>query len=1158
MAKKELIFHDFFDVHLPKMTDERRDMLQTSLQQGNNTVLDAVADVSFAGWYSSNRMMYLPTEFQKSMVHWTTPYNKPVQIHHEDHQDPIGRVMAVKYVDTSQALTNNKNVQAFISPDINFSTRLDLTNEIFGLQKSLDNYDGLGRLRAHLRITDPAAIQKVADGRYLTLSSGYRPESVYCNICQKDIKESLGMFAEEGCPHQPGKKDEETGKMAMWIPVGMNWTEVSYVNHPAIKLCQTVKVGSQAIDEFFEKNPSKDDERIPEVWTQSLYTKDDESFALDSNKSFKFTDNILDVISTEDSDRKSKKTVIENQMEKETEISEFIPADFNELTDYLSLVKILDELDMIDRKLSTTERKKLKKETFCGPDRCLRGDTKIKLLDGRDVEIQNIPALLDVGEDIWVYGFNLERRMIVPAKVEKAWKTIENAPLLKLTLDNDQIVFCTHDHPILMRDRKYIEAQDLKVGDSIMPLYTAKGTMYSRNSQYEEILQPYLNKWEFTHHMSFREFTEQPVPEGHIIHHVNKNKLDNRPLNLQAMTRDEHMKLHDNDRPSNFPRTITDEARKAKSAFMHKRMEIIENDPILKEQHAKALSEGRRECDWDNPKEKIGITDYNLIDVSLAVGRGVDRTFVSTYFDVSPSTVSYWLANTEFDSEGLELTNGAVKLIKAFFLSEFGYDIDEVYDDFIGGLSKVKLQRKYGIDRETIRQYFNKLGFVNNRFEAVIAKEFGSVKEIKSAWLNGEISLAEIERKHGLGGDSLGRYLRRKQREIPFNHKIVAIEEAESSDVWDLRVPATENFALSAGIFVHNSFPVPDCAHVTAARRLIGRYKGGGSKEKILACVSRKASELGCGGKDEGEEPMTEFVKSMLVTKDNYTLLCEFIPEANRLTDEALAKLEDKVFLGANRTYPAHDLIHAEACQKLAAKFGEESKDDRSYQIFTEKITVRLDELKAEDAAKGFCKECKKPKDKCTCDKDKKEEKKEKPKDEDTVKQLKDAQDELKVKSFQYEGKIDELERAVAALETTNQTLTDEIHNILAELTQKIQELRNTGDKLDEAALKAKTNDELKAFVLDAVKPPAKIEPEVKDEVKDKTIPSPVLKAGSAQSTAKDKVLENQRKYGDIYAQYMKLKDTRGDRAALTFVMNQIRVGYLPQDVTFEVPKENK
>lgn len=42
------------------------------------------------------------------------------------------------------------------------------------------------------------------------------------------------------------------------------------------------------------------------------------------------------------------------------------------------------------------------------------------------------------------------------------------------------------------------------------------------------------------------------------------------------------------------------------------------------------------------------------------------------------------------------------------------------------------------------------------------------------------------------------------------------------------------------------SFPVPDCSHVTAALRLLGRYKGPGDKDKIRSCVLRKAKKMGC------------------------------------------------------------------------------------------------------------------------------------------------------------------------------------------------------------------------------------------------------------------------------------------------------------------------
>jgi len=42
------------------------------------------------------------------------------------------------------------------------------------------------------------------------------------------------------------------------------------------------------------------------------------------------------------------------------------------------------------------------------------------------------------------------------------------------------------------------------------------------------------------------------------------------------------------------------------------------------------------------------------------------------------------------------------------------------------------------------------------------------------------------------------------------------------------------------------SFPVNDCDHVIAAKRMIDRYKGEGDKNSIMACVRRKEKTLSC------------------------------------------------------------------------------------------------------------------------------------------------------------------------------------------------------------------------------------------------------------------------------------------------------------------------
>lgn len=83
-------------------------------------------------------------------------------------------------------------------------------------------------------------------------------------------------------------------------------------------------------------------------------------------------------------------------------------------------------------------------------------------------------------------------------------------------------------------------------------------------------------------------------------------------------------------------------------------------------------------------------------------------------------------------------------------------------------------------------------------------------------------------------------------------------KEITQEEFDDAKLSTEQRKKLSKSTFCgpDRSFPVPDCAHVTAARRLIGRYKGPGSKTAILACVSRKAKALGCDSAPQ--EPVVE------------------------------------------------------------------------------------------------------------------------------------------------------------------------------------------------------------------------------------------------------------------------------------------------------------
>jgi len=66
--------------------------------------------------------------------------------------------------------------------------------------------------------------------------------------------------------------------------------------------------------------------------------------------------------------------------------------------------------------------------------------------------------------------------------------------------------------------------------------------------------------------------------------------------------------------------------------------------------------------------------------------------------------------------------------------------------------------------------------------------------------------------------------------------------------VTDKKLSAKERDKLPDSAFCgpDRSFPANDCGHVRAGLSLLGRYKGPGDKDKIRACLYRKAKSLGC------------------------------------------------------------------------------------------------------------------------------------------------------------------------------------------------------------------------------------------------------------------------------------------------------------------------
>ncbi len=199
------------------------------------------------------------------------------------------------------------------------------------------------------------------------------------------------------------------------------------------------------------------------------------------------------------------------------------------------------------------ERDPAKSEIFVveGPSAggCFSGDTQIALADGRRLSLKEI--LKGHRRGVKHYCYTLRRNGLVGlGKISEPRLTRKAARVLKVVLDNDEEIVCTPDHRFMLRNRKYREAKDLRPGDSLMPFRTKlsdKSEVGITIDGYEMVWDPKTETWLFTHvlgdwHNLWR--GRYPAEAGDHRHHVDFNKLNNNPSNIVRIDADDHLTLH--------------------------------------------------------------------------------------------------------------------------------------------------------------------------------------------------------------------------------------------------------------------------------------------------------------------------------------------------------------------------------------------------------------------------------------------------------------------------------------------------------------------------------------------------------------------------------------------------------------------------------------
>ncbi len=399
--------------------------------------------------------------------------------------------------------------------------------------------------------------------------------------------------------------------------------------------------------------------------------------------------------------------------------------------------------------------------------RCFRGDTRVALVDGTSPTLEEMAERAENGEKFWGYSIGQHGRVIVT--LLESPRYIGRDSLLEVTLDNDQSIFCTPDHLFMTRDGRMVEAHTLKPQDSLMPLYRqlARG--------YEMVYQPLNGHLYPTHRLSDEWNLHcgiyEDTPSTHR-HHIDFNRLNNNPWNIIRMDASAHIRLHNSENygdefdPDEHGESIREAIGRLKqnpewnAMFSQQQQQKALNfwhDPQYTEIRQKVI-EGRRNCsDATRQAHREAMIEYYKNPTAVALTGQLSRQAWAKDDGTRRSQQSELMKRLADESKTRH---------------EITADVVRSALDQTGSIRGAA--RLLDCDRSVFR-----------RFPEVI-QAFRGLSPSKSLQ----------------------------------NYKVVSVKDVPGiHDVYCLTVPEAGNFALEAGVFVHNCGIIANLTPAEAAWR---------------------------------------------------------------------------------------------------------------------------------------------------------------------------------------------------------------------------------------------------------------------------------------------------------------------------------------------------
>jgi DNA gyrase subunit B len=434
---------------------------------------------------------------------------------------------------------------------------------------------------------------------------------------------------------------------------------------------------------------------------------------------------------------------------------------------------------------------------------CFTGDTEVALASGRSITFEKLVKEHENGEDHYCYTVDDDGKIRLE-RIEHPRVTKEDARLVEVTLDDGESIRCTPDHEFMLRDGSYCEAQNLDGGQSLMPLYRKESDTAEENitiDGYEMVKQPIMRDyWEFTHLLADRynlEAGKYDTEAGDHKHHRDFDKHNNRPDNIARLSEEEHLELH-RDLAAETLHTdeVQEELRELRQSeefreMMSERMQEDETVEVLREQaeeqwedeeYKEYMRESWREFYENDPdyRERVRkrLTEAAREYWAEEEHREEQAERVKQYFEEHPEAVERRREAAEEQWDDEELLEWRSEKTEEQWTEEFRQQRMEAYNETYYENTIPFMQR-------VLQEEGDLENYDERRREKadpnVLTKETTIEK-----FFEDEAELREAVQSH--------------------NHTVESVEMLdESADVYDLEVPGTHNFALEAGVFVHNS-----------------------------------------------------------------------------------------------------------------------------------------------------------------------------------------------------------------------------------------------------------------------------------------------------------------------------------------------------------------